>query len=184
MSDSPSLLAALWAVARQAPLSVGLSRQEYWNGFPCSPQGDLPDPGIEPASLTSAAMAGRFSIASATWEALSQMPDQQQCAPFLLAGSHGGRPRRLEGIPEPAHLRGEPPEVHGGLPPGACHLGPMGGHPAPPWLPCALSTASSGAFRSCLPTLPSVCGSHGGHACALRLPGPCLPSQGAGTGES
>ena len=34
----------------QAPLSVGFSRQEYWSGLPCLPPGDLPDPGIEPAS--------------------------------------------------------------------------------------------------------------------------------------
>ena len=33
--------------ARQAPLSTGLSRQEYWSGLPFPPQGDLPDPGIE-----------------------------------------------------------------------------------------------------------------------------------------
>ena len=45
------LFAALWTVACQAPLSVGFSRQEYWNGFPCSPQGALPDPGIETAPL-------------------------------------------------------------------------------------------------------------------------------------
>ena len=40
----------LWTMARQAPLSMGLSRQEYWSGllFP-SPE-DLPDPGIEPVS--------------------------------------------------------------------------------------------------------------------------------------
>ena len=30
-----------------APLSMGFSRQEYWNGLPCSPPGDLPDPGME-----------------------------------------------------------------------------------------------------------------------------------------
>ena len=36
-------------VALQAPLSMGLSRQEYWSGMPCPPSGDLPDPGIEPA---------------------------------------------------------------------------------------------------------------------------------------
>ena len=35
-------------VARQAPLSMGFSRQEYWTGMPCPPPGDLPDPGIEP----------------------------------------------------------------------------------------------------------------------------------------
>ena len=39
-----------WTVAHQAPLSMGLSRQEYWSGLPfCSP-GDLPDPGIKPRS--------------------------------------------------------------------------------------------------------------------------------------
>ena len=44
-----------WTVARQAPLSMGFSRQEYWNGLPCPPPGDLPDPGIEPESLMSLA---------------------------------------------------------------------------------------------------------------------------------
>ena len=42
------------------------SRQEDWNGLPCPPPGDLPDPEIEPASLTSPALAGGFF--SATWE--------------------------------------------------------------------------------------------------------------------
>ena len=41
-----------------APLSMGFSRQEYWSGLPCPPPGDLPDPGIEPASLISLALAG------------------------------------------------------------------------------------------------------------------------------
>ena len=43
-------LASLWTVARQAPLSLGFFRQEYWSGllFP-SPE-NLPDPGIEPRS--------------------------------------------------------------------------------------------------------------------------------------
>ena len=36
-----------WTVARQAPLSMGFSRQEYWSGVPCPPPGDLPDPGIK-----------------------------------------------------------------------------------------------------------------------------------------
>lgn len=40
-----------------------------------------------------------------------------------VAGSHRGRARRLEGVPEPADLRGEPPEVHGGLPQGTTSLG-------------------------------------------------------------
>ena len=37
--------------ARQAPLSMGFSRQEYWSGLPCPPPGDLPDSGIKPASF-------------------------------------------------------------------------------------------------------------------------------------
>ena len=41
------LFETLWTVACQAPLSMGFSRQEYWSGFPYSPPGDLPDPGIE-----------------------------------------------------------------------------------------------------------------------------------------
>ena len=40
-----------WAVACQAPLSMGFPRQEYWDGLPLPPPGDPPDPGIKPASL-------------------------------------------------------------------------------------------------------------------------------------
>ena len=54
------LFTTLWTVARQAPLSMGFSRQEDWKGLPCSPPGDLPDPGIECASLVSPKLAGRF----------------------------------------------------------------------------------------------------------------------------
>ena len=54
------LFATPWTVAYQAPLSMGFSRQEYWNGLPCPPPGDLPKPGTEPMSLTSPALAGKF----------------------------------------------------------------------------------------------------------------------------
>ena len=37
-------------VAHEGSLSMGFSRQEYWSGLPCSPPGDLPNPGIEPGS--------------------------------------------------------------------------------------------------------------------------------------
>ena len=50
---SPSLVrlfATPWAVAYQAPLSMGFSRQEYWSGLPFPSPGDLPHPGIEPKS--------------------------------------------------------------------------------------------------------------------------------------
>ena len=46
------LFATLWTVACQATLPTGFSRQEYWSGLPCPLPGDLPDPGIEPASLS------------------------------------------------------------------------------------------------------------------------------------
>ena len=57
-----------WTVACQASLSMRLCRQEYWSGVPCSLPGDLPDPGTEPASLVSPALAGGLFITSATWE--------------------------------------------------------------------------------------------------------------------
>ena len=46
----------------QAPLSMGLTKQEYWNGLPFPTPGDLPDPGMEPLSLMSPALASGFFI--------------------------------------------------------------------------------------------------------------------------
>ena len=68
------LVAALWNVACQAPVSMGFFRQEYWSGLLCPPPGDLPDPGMEPASLKSPAFAFDCawqvgSLPWATWEA-------------------------------------------------------------------------------------------------------------------
>ena len=54
------LFVTLWTVAHQAALSMGFSREEYWGGLPCPPPGNLPNPGIEPVSLMSSALAGRF----------------------------------------------------------------------------------------------------------------------------
>ena len=62
------LFGTLWTVACQAPLPVGFSRQEYWGELPCPLPGDLPDAGMEPVSLTSPALVGRFFITSATCE--------------------------------------------------------------------------------------------------------------------
>ena len=57
------------SVAHQAPLSMGLSRQEYWSGLPFPPPRDLPNPGIKTASLMSPFLAGRFFTTITTWEA-------------------------------------------------------------------------------------------------------------------
>ena len=55
-SNHVQLFATPWTVAHQAPLSMGFSRQDYWSGLPCPSPGDLPGPGIEPASLGSLAL--------------------------------------------------------------------------------------------------------------------------------
>ena len=61
-----------WTVTHQAPLSMGLARQEYWIGLLCPPARDLPNPGIKHVSLMSPALACGFFTISATWEALIQ----------------------------------------------------------------------------------------------------------------
>ena len=52
-SLQPCLTVTLWTIARQVSLSMGLSGHRYWSGLPCPHPGDLADPGVEPASLTS-----------------------------------------------------------------------------------------------------------------------------------
>ena len=59
-----------WTVACQASLSMGFSRREFWSVLPFPPPGDLPNPGVEPESFTSPALAGRFFMSSGTWDAL------------------------------------------------------------------------------------------------------------------
>ena len=49
-----------WIEAHQTLLSMGFFRQEYWSGLPLPSPGDLPDPGIEPTSPASPALADRF----------------------------------------------------------------------------------------------------------------------------
>ena len=64
-------LATPWTVACQAPLSMGLPRQEYWSMLPFPPPGVLLDPGIKRMSLVSPALARQILYLSATWEAPS-----------------------------------------------------------------------------------------------------------------
>ena len=56
------VFATPWTVARQAPLSMGFSRQEHWSGLPCPSPGDLPNPGSNLVSCT----AGKFFAIRAT----------------------------------------------------------------------------------------------------------------------
>ena len=62
-SSCVQLCATLWAIAHQAPLFMGFSRQEYWSGLAFLTSGGLPNPGIEPKSP---ALAGGFFTTSAT----------------------------------------------------------------------------------------------------------------------
>ena len=71
-SVTSNSFATPWTVARQAPLSMGFPRQEYWSGLSFPPPGELPAPGMELQSLTSPALAARFFNTVATWEALSK----------------------------------------------------------------------------------------------------------------
>ena len=64
------------------------SRQEYWSGLPFPSPEDLPNPGIEPMTFISPALAGRFVTNSATWEAL-----------------HEGVGTRIQPPPHPASVR-------------------------------------------------------------------------------
>ena len=59
-----------WTAARQAPLSMGFPRQEYWGGLPFPSPGDHPYPGIKPTSPASPALPGGFFT---TWEAINLM---------------------------------------------------------------------------------------------------------------
>ena len=70
------LFATPRTVACQAPLFMGFFRQEYWSGLPeycsalpCPPPGDLCNPGMEPTSLMSPALAGRFFTTGTTCKA-------------------------------------------------------------------------------------------------------------------
>ena len=54
------LFATLWTVASQAPQSMRLSSQEYWNGLQYPSPGGLLDPGVKPAFLKSPMLVGRF----------------------------------------------------------------------------------------------------------------------------
>ena len=68
VTESHLTLCHLIDCSRQAPLSIELSRQKGWSGLPFPTPGDLPNPGIEPMSLVSLALADRFFTTNATWK--------------------------------------------------------------------------------------------------------------------
>ena len=79
------LFVTLWAIVQQAPLSMGLSRQEYWIRLPCFLPEDLPDQGSEPTSFISPTLAVRFFTISTTWE--DHMYNPHLCQIILLGNT-------------------------------------------------------------------------------------------------
>ena len=87
------LCAAPWTVARQAPLSVGFSRQEGWSGLPLPTLGDLTEPGIEPESAVYPAFAGVFFATRASGEGHGPEYLSDLSSRDLLIAVCQGRPR-------------------------------------------------------------------------------------------
>ena len=86
MSDS----ATPWTVAHQAPLSMGFSSQEYWSRLPSPSPGDLPNPGVEPTSLASPALAGGFFTTSTTMDTCICMTESPCSSPEGITASFNG----------------------------------------------------------------------------------------------
>ena len=76
------LFATPWTVACQAPLSMEFARQKYWRGLPFPTPGDLPNPGIKPASPASSPLVGRFFITAPLATALTN-DKEKQCLIFI-----------------------------------------------------------------------------------------------------
>ena len=105
------VFATPWTTACQAPLSMGFSRHEYWNGLPFPTSGDFSNPGkIKPTSLVSPVLAGGFFNTSASWEA--------QVNSVLVAQSHLILCDPLDYSPPGSSVHGNSPGKNTGV---GCH---------------------------------------------------------------
>ena len=73
-----------WTVARQAPLSVGFSRQEYWSGLPIPTPGNFPNPGVKPATESPALAGGFFTTALVPGFLLNHRSSHDPCTLLRL----------------------------------------------------------------------------------------------------
>ena len=92
----------LWTVASQAPLSMGFFRQKCWSGFPCPSPGDLPNPGIKPASLKCPALAGYLPLAP-----LGKFRNRAAAAASVVSDSVRPHRRQPTRLPRPWDSPGE-----------------------------------------------------------------------------
>ena len=81
----------LWDLMHyEAPLSMEFPRQKYWTGLPFHLPEDLPDPGIEPASLVSPALAGGFFTTGTIWEVRTLGVEILKCNDFQISLESSG----------------------------------------------------------------------------------------------
>ena len=96
----------MYCVAQQAPLPMWFPRQEDWNGLPFPPPGDLPDPGIKPASPV---LMGRFFTIWATWD--STLNSLTPCLCYHSSGN--GNPRQYSCLGNPMDRAAWQAIIHG-----------------------------------------------------------------------
>ena len=106
------LSATPWTVARQAPLSMGFSRQKHWTGLPFPSPGDLPDPGIKPGFPALQADSLSFeppgnqppgNSISVSGTLFISSPSPALAAPFFLTNPYSNTSPILPNLP-PKHL--------------------------------------------------------------------------------
>ena len=156
---------------------MGFSKQECWSGLPCPPSRDLPDAGIEPASLMSAALAGRFLTTSGpeapVHHPLIDAPDpgqrrsaerprlESECA-FSSGPAREGRPflwsacARSVAQRRPQHFFNPSPASRSSPPapsPWAGGAGPWGTGPGS-GAGCRAGLCPAGLLPSCVPSRP------------------------------
>ena len=93
---TPGSLATSWTVAHQAPLSMGLSQQEYWSELPFPPPRNLPDPGMEPKSPVAPALAGGFFLFLSFFFFFTNEPPGKHLSVPLYIHSFGVSPHRAK----------------------------------------------------------------------------------------
>ena len=165
-SLSVRFFAAPRTTVRQAPLSMGFSRQESWSGLPSPPPGDLPDPGIKPESLMSNASQADSSPAkpSGLYQNSRLLEGKQELSinhmictissgtsrTAYQLGNSGSTPRSGSQMPAEGQPHSQPFPGRSG----ACSVGPV----TPPVLSGHLTEVLSPSVKLCfLPSLLLVC---------------------------
>ena len=112
-----------WTVAHHVPLSMRISRQEYWSGLPCPPPGDRPNPGIKPRSSSLQADSvpseppekskntgvGSLSFLQQNFSAQESNQGLLHCRWIIYQLSYMGSPRVLEWVSYPFYSRSSQP---------------------------------------------------------------------------